>query len=110
MRSLNKAEGANSPEDSPESPATSPGSTVQCTQSQNAEAPHLVIPPSKQPLSSVQAAQAERATKSGLQSLSGQRSLPLFMQRGNAKGLTLKCVNLTTGQFQVNDRFIETIG
>ena len=123
MRSLNKAEEPDSPASSPDSPAASPGCTPQHT-----EAPACVIPPaatSKQPLYSVQA----QASTSGSQpssplSAAGQKgassgsaagSLPLFMQRGNAKGLTLKCVNLTAGHLQVNDTekfmtpFIETI-
>ena len=129
MRSLNKAEEPDSPASSPDSPAASPGTPAAspgCTP-QNAEAPSCVIPPSatsKQPLYSVQA----QASTSGSQpssplSAAGQKgassglsgSLPLFMQRGNAKGLTLKCVNLTAGHLQVNDTekfmtpFIETI-
>ena len=101
MRSLTKAEEPNSPPSStPPSPAASP-----CTQP-----PPSVIPPaltSKQPFSIIPQASTSRSQpllgeKVGR---SGPGSVPLFMQRGNAKGLTLKCVNLkpAAGQLQVND-------
>ena len=112
MRSLNKAEEPDSPASSPDSPAASPGCTPQHT-----EAPACVIPPaatSKQPLYSVQAqgsstsrsqppSPLSAAGQKGASSRSSSGSVPLFMQRGNAKGLTLKCVNLTAGHLQVND-------
>ena len=103
MRSLNKADEPNSPESSPDSPEDSPA----CT-SQNTEAP-----PSKQPLYSVERASTSRSeplspilglSAGQKEARSGSAGLqPLFMQRGNAKGLTLKCVNLTAGHLQVND-------
>ena len=131
MRSLNKAEEPDSPASSPDSPAASPGTPAAspgCTP-QNAEAPSCVIPPSatsKQPLYSVQAqgsstsrsqppSPLSAAGQKGASSGSAGGSVPLFMQRGNAKGLTLKCVNLTASHLQVNHTekfmtpFIETI-
>ena len=100
MRPLNQTE-------EPHSQTSSRATSSNVTSSSNQPESPLGLALSQRSGTSSQSVPARSSSEKG--TTGSPASLPLFMLRGNAKGLTLKCDDLVAGQSQVRISLIRSL-